>query len=118
MGTIRSFETYDEVVVIWDNGVGANYRCSNGSFDLRILDSGTSGCASSAHDLVKCDSCLQEPIYGVCWACADCSNVNLCSKCYHGDRHELKHRFYRMLTPQSEKYELTRLCAHNIMVIQ
>ncbi|CAF0959518.1 unnamed protein product, partial [Brachionus calyciflorus] len=35
VGTIRNFESYEEVVVVWDNGTGANYRCS-GEFDIRI----------------------------------------------------------------------------------
>ena len=42
LGTVRSFELVDEVVVVWDNGTGANYRCL-GDFDLRIVDSGPSG---------------------------------------------------------------------------
>lgn len=42
MGTIRNFESHDEVVVIWDNGIAANYRCS-GQYDLRIYDSGPTG---------------------------------------------------------------------------
>ena len=106
MGTVRNFESYEEVVVVWDNGTGANYRCS-GTYDIRILDSSSSGIK---HDLVKCESCSQEPIYGIRWTCADClmiggenSNVNLCSECYHCDKHDIRHRFYRILTPTSEK---------------
>ncbi|KAB0378869.1 hypothetical protein FD755_010447 [Muntiacus reevesi] len=38
VGTVRSFESPEEVVVVWDNGTAANYRCS-GAYDLRILDS-------------------------------------------------------------------------------
>nr|CAG4635323.1 EOG090X02DA [Artemia franciscana] len=38
VGTVRNFESPEEVVVVWDNGTAANYRCS-GAFDLRILDS-------------------------------------------------------------------------------
>ena len=45
VGTVRSFESSDEVVIVWDNGTAANYRCS-GQFDLRILDSAASGCFS------------------------------------------------------------------------
>ena len=41
-GTVRSFESHEEVVVVWDNGTAANYRCS-GAYDLRILDSGPAG---------------------------------------------------------------------------
>jgi len=103
---VRNFESYEEVVVVWDNGTGANYRCS-GTYDIRILDSSSSGIK---HDLVKCESCSQEPIYGIRWTCADClmaggenSNINLCSECYHCDKHDIRHRFYRILTPTSEK---------------
>jgi hypothetical protein len=104
VGTIRSFESSEEVVVVWDNGTGANYRCS-GTFDLRILETSSSGVC---HEATKCDSCSQEPICGMRWICADCfindnKNLNLCSQCYHNDKHDVKHRFYRILTPLSEK---------------
>lgn len=42
VGTVRSFESSEEVVIVWDNGTAANYRCSV-QFDLRILDSAASG---------------------------------------------------------------------------
>lgn len=42
MGTLRSFESHEEVLVIWDNGTAANYRCSS-HFDLRILDNSPAG---------------------------------------------------------------------------
>lgn len=42
MGTVRNFESPEEVVVMWDNGTAANYRCSV-AFDLRILDSAPIG---------------------------------------------------------------------------
>ena len=104
VGTVRSFESFDEVFVVWDNGIGANYRCS-GAYDLRILDSSSSGIK---HELVKCHGCFQQPIYGIRWSCADCLitdnlHLNLCSSCYHDDKHHLKHRFYRILTPNFEK---------------
>lgn len=41
-GTVRSFESPEEVVVVWDNGTAANYRCS-GAYDLRVLDSAPTG---------------------------------------------------------------------------
>ena len=44
LGTIRNFESHEEVVVVWDNGTAANYRCS-GAFDLRLLDTGPTGWA-------------------------------------------------------------------------
>ena len=42
MGTVRNFESAEEVVVVWDNGTAANYRCL-GAYDLRIVDSAPTG---------------------------------------------------------------------------
>ena len=47
VGTVRNFESPEEVVVVWDNGTAANYRCA-GAYDLRILDSAPTGKESSA----------------------------------------------------------------------
>ena len=61
VGTVRNFESPEEVVVVWDNGTAANYRCS-GAFDLRILDSAPTGIK---HDGTMCDTCRQQPIFGI-----------------------------------------------------
>lgn len=42
VGTVRSFESPEEVLVVWDNGTAANYRCAS-NFDLRILDNAPAG---------------------------------------------------------------------------
>ncbi len=42
VGTIRSYESHEEVLVAWDNGTAANYRCSS-QFDLRLLDNAPAG---------------------------------------------------------------------------
>lgn len=60
MGTVRNFESPEEVVVVWDNGTAANYRCS-GAYDLRILDSAPTGVK---HEGTMCDTCRQQPIFG------------------------------------------------------
>jgi len=99
VGTVRNFESVEEVVVVWDNGTAANYRCS-GAFDLRILDSAPTG---SKHDGTMCDTCRQQPIFGIRWKCGECPNYDLCSFCYHGDKHHLRHRFYRIATVGSER---------------
>ncbi|XP_020283075.1 E3 ubiquitin-protein ligase MIB1 [Pseudomyrmex gracilis] len=99
VGTVRNFESPEEVVVVWDNGTAANYRCA-GSFDLRILDSAPTGVK---HDGTMCDTCRQQPIFGIRWKCAECGNYDLCSICYHGDKHHLRHRFFRIATPGSER---------------
>lgn len=56
VGTVRSFESPEEVVVVWDNGTAANYRCS-GAYDVRILDSAPTG-KFTAHRLVLISSLL------------------------------------------------------------
>uniref|UniRef100_A0A8C8M770 E3 ubiquitin-protein ligase MIB1 n=1 Tax=Oncorhynchus tshawytscha TaxID=74940 RepID=A0A8C8M770_ONCTS len=99
VGTVRSFESPEEVVVVWDNGTAANYRCS-GAYDVRIFDSAPTGIK---HDGTMCDTCRQQPIIGIRWKCAECNNYDLCTTCYHGDKHHLRHRFYRITTPGSER---------------
>lgn len=99
MGTVRNFESSEEVVVVWDNGTAANYRCA-GAYDLRILDSAPTGIK---HEGTMCDTCRQQPIFGIRWKCGECSNYDLCSICYHGDKHHLRHRFYRISTPGGER---------------
>jgi E3 ubiquitin-protein ligase mind-bomb len=42
LGTVRNFESEGEVLILWDNGTAANYRCS-AHFDVRILDSAPAG---------------------------------------------------------------------------
>ena len=42
VGTVRNFESSEEVVVVWDNGTAANYRCA-GAYDLRVIDSSPTG---------------------------------------------------------------------------
>ena len=49
VGTIRNFESFEEVVIVWDNGVGANYRC-HGAYDIRLLETCSTGIF---HDKVK-----------------------------------------------------------------
>ena len=56
------------------------------------------------HDGTMCDTCRQQPIFGIRWKCAECTNYDLCSVCYHADKHNMRHRFYRMTTPGSERY--------------
>lgn len=51
-----------------------------------------------------CDTCRQRPIFGIRWKCAECPNYDLCSVCYHGDKHNLRHRFFRITTPGSDRY--------------
>ena len=55
------------------------------------------------HDGTMCDTCRQQPIYGIRWKCAECTNYDLCSVCYHGDKHNLRHRFFRITMPGGER---------------
>lgn len=46
VGTVTRYESPKEVVVVWDSGTMANYRCSN-PYDIRVLDSaGAGGCGT------------------------------------------------------------------------
>lgn len=58
VGTVRSFESPEEVVVVWDNGTAANYRCS-GAYDVRILDSAPTGNTAFCPDRLTCLSVPQ-----------------------------------------------------------
>ena len=58
MGTVRNFESEDEVVVVWDSGTAANYRCGG---DVRMVDTGPAGVR---HEAVMCQACRQQPIFG------------------------------------------------------
>jgi E3 ubiquitin-protein ligase mind-bomb len=50
-----------------------------------------------------CDTCRQQPIFGIRWKCAECNNYDLCSICYHSDKHHLRHRFYRITIPGGDR---------------
>ena len=59
--------------------------------------------AGVKHEGTMCDTCKQQPIFGIRWKCAECSNYDLCSICYHGDKHNLRHRHYRILAAGHER---------------
>ena len=61
-------------------------------------------CLGLKHDGTMCDTCHQQPIFGIRWKCAECTNYDLCSVCYHCDKHNLRHRFFRINTPGSERF--------------
>lgn len=96
MGSLRRFEARGEAVVLWDSGIVANYRCGSLGFDLRVLDSSPTG---RRHLDTVCEGCNESPIYGIRWKCMLCLNVDLCSACYHNDKHSLSHPFLRIATP-------------------
>ena len=81
------------VVVQWDSGSRTNYRTGyTGFYDLRIFDSAPIGVR---HPNISCNSCTKHGIAGLRWKCAVCPNYDLCSNCYHADKHDLSHNFVR-----------------------
>lgn len=54
-----------------------------------------------------CDTCRLQPIFGIRWKCAECHNYDLCSACYHSDKHHLRHRFYRIVNPDGERFVIS-----------
>lgn len=68
------------------------------------------------HDGTMCDTCRQQPIIGIRWKCAECTNYDLCTTCYHGDKHHLRHRFYRITTPGSERLVNPAACRPALIV--
>lgn len=85
------------MVVAWDNGTVANYRRE----DVVLVDTGPCGVR---HEGSICDSCHERSgISGIRWQCAVCINYDLCSDCYHTEKHSDKHRFYRIDSPTSDR---------------
>ncbi|CAB4060140.1 MIB [Lepeophtheirus salmonis] len=99
VGTVRNFESPEEVVVVWDNEQQPIIVVQV-HMTFVFLDSAPTGVK---HDGTMCDTCRQQPIFGIRWKCAECSNYDLCSICYHSDKHNLRHRFYRFSTVGSER---------------
>ncbi|XP_044752526.1 E3 ubiquitin-protein ligase MIB2 isoform X2 [Coccinella septempunctata] len=81
------------VVVQWDNGARTNYRVGYlGKYDLRIFDNAQIGVK---HPNIVCDGCKSQGISGMRYKCSVCYDYDLCYMCYHGDKHDLTHRFKR-----------------------
>jgi hypothetical protein len=54
------------------------------------------------HPNSGCVSCEEVCIVGTLWKCSTCPNTNLCSICYHDDKHNASHIFLRVDYPGSE----------------
>ena len=81
------------MVVQWDSGSRTNYRTGYmGAYDLRVFDSAPIGVR---HPNISCNGCNKHGIAGMRWKCSVCSNFDLCSYCYHADKHDLSHSFLR-----------------------
>ena len=63
-------------------------------------------CAGIKHEGYTCDGCHASPILGTRWECGECPSIVLCSHCYHGDKHSLRHQFYRVATTTSRRWVL------------
>lgn len=48
------------------------------------------------HPSVRCDSCNQNPLRGFRIKCSNCSNYDLCTKCYTDQIHYLDHPLLRV----------------------
>ncbi|VDK32460.1 unnamed protein product [Taenia asiatica] len=114
VGSLRRFEARGEAVVLWDSGIVANYRCGALGFDLRVLDSSPTG---RRHLDTICEGCNESPIYGIRWKCMLCLNVDLCSSCYHGDKHCLSHPFLRITTPHGVRQVIFPLVTLPIVAV-
>jgi len=53
------------------------------------------------HNDVKCAGCSMAEIKGIRYTCTKCSQ-DLCTKCYHSDKHDLSHPFHRINEPGDE----------------
>ncbi|MCK5812929.1 MAG: hypothetical protein KAH03_01670 [Cocleimonas sp.] len=54
--------------------------------------------AGVKHKSVTCDACKTDGITGIRWKCCVCTDYDLCSPCYHTDRHDKGHAFMRYVT--------------------
>ncbi len=82
----------DIVLVRWDHGTQAFYRAGRQqAYDLRIFDSGPCGIRNAG---VQCSECSTEDFFGQWWQCSECPYTNLCSRCYHSDKHDISHSFW------------------------
>ena len=56
------------------------------------------------HGGAMCRECRLQPIFGTKWECSECASYQLCSTCYHGDKHNLRHKFFRVATPDRSRW--------------
>src|SRR6218665_1930445 len=96
MGTVKSLVSNVEALVVWDDGEEDKYRYSV-QHDLLIVEIASTG---AKHKDIKCKAC-ERSIAGIRWKCSKCGDYTLCSQCYHGGNHELKHCFLRILGANS-----------------
>ncbi|CAL1544053.1 unnamed protein product, partial [Lymnaea stagnalis] len=81
------------VTVSWDTGTKKVYRVGHQkAYDLLAYDNGPCGVF---HPNTVCSGCEENGIEGFRWKCSECEEVNLCSSCYHSNKHSTSHPFLR-----------------------
>ncbi|XP_018569323.1 ZZ-type zinc finger-containing protein P35G2.11c-like [Anoplophora glabripennis] len=50
----------------------------------------------TVHKNIECNACHYINIRGIRYKCKDCRDYDLCVFCYHGNKHDLSHRFSRI----------------------
>ncbi|CAG2195097.1 MIB [Mytilus edulis] len=95
-----------EVKVQWDKNVHESpdtFRTDkHNQYELLLFDNAQSGVK---HEHFSCDDCKQNPLLGIRWKCLICADYNLCTKCYITDRHDTEHIFYRLICPNSKRFQ-------------
>ncbi|XP_018577850.1 nuclear pore complex protein Nup93 [Anoplophora glabripennis] len=104
-GILREINLTNKTAVVqWDNG--NQMQCRVGcldKYDIRLLDNAQIGIN---HKSVICDECNSGHIHGMRYKCMNCYDFDLCSLCYHGDKHDLSHSFKRIELPDSRGINL------------
>ncbi|KAH9495553.1 E3 ubiquitin-protein ligase mib2 [Bulinus truncatus] len=108
LGTVLKCKPSMTVKVLWDSGEVNSYRIgADGSYDLLVHDSAQAGVL---HTNVMCTECTEEPLSGMRWKCAVCGDVNLCTVCYNGDKHDITHPFLRIDREYSRPVQVSARC--------
>ncbi|XP_070182676.1 E3 ubiquitin-protein ligase MIB2-like isoform X2 [Littorina saxatilis] len=100
VGTVIELLGDHTMRVLWD--MGQESTCSaghDGRCALRVLDTAQIGVR---HPDTRCSDCGESDIWGMLWRCRDCTGCDLCPLCYSDDRHDLRHQFVRIDTPESK----------------
>jgi hypothetical protein len=80
LGTVRNFESPEEVVVVWDNGTAANYRCA-GAYDLRMYDSAPTGKLNLNSRIRNQFSSVHVTSFRQCFCITNWTNGHTVSRC-------------------------------------
>ncbi|KAL3861975.1 hypothetical protein ACJMK2_007981 [Sinanodonta woodiana] len=110
VGTVAGVRGENSVSVVWDAGNETLCRVGDGEkHDILVFDNVTIGVR---HSKSNCVACGEVGIQGTLWTCAECTNVHLCTPCYHDNEHYTNHEFNRIDLPGSEPVRLSRRCEH------